>query len=100
MEYIRHYLFGQAKKGTTAPAVEASRLFNVLGVDEVTGRDSHAHVTLDATSRERPADVLRCRAHEIHFGAAGSGIGWVALDVGIVCLQAESHRSKAAKENN
>ena len=49
-------------------------------------------------NRERPADVLLCRAHDIRTGAQGSGNGRVALDVGIVNPQAASHMGSAAQE--
>jgi hypothetical protein len=46
--------------------------------------------------RERPADVLLCRAQDVRVGAAGgSAVGRVALDVGIVCPQAGVHLDNA-----
>ena len=71
--------------------MEAAGVFNVLGVDEATRRESHA--TLAATRKDRPAEGVVCRAREIHSGAVGSDNGRVALDVSNVCPQASSHNS-------
>ena len=46
----------------------------------------------------RPADVLLCRAQDIHTGVGPAGVGKVALDVGIVCPQAAGHLDNAARE--
>ena len=48
--------------------------------------------------RERPADVLLTGARNVRTGAAGVVSGKIALDVGIVCPQAQSHLSDAAGE--
>jgi len=48
--------------------------------------------------RERPADVLLIQACDVRIGTAGRVDGRVALDVGIVCPQAVSHRGISARE--
>ena len=48
-------------------------------------------------TRERPADVLLCRAQDSIVGTGG-GAGRVALDIGIICPQATCHLANAAEE--
>ncbi len=82
---VRDDIYTQAKRAHTAPQLEASGITRLLGLDG--GGDT----------RERPADVLLCRAQDIGTGG-GSGAGRVALDVGIVCPQAASHPCAASRE--
>eukprot|EP00973_Karenia_brevis_P092086 12410686-Karenia_brevis.AAC.1 len=49
--------------------------------------------------RRRPADVLLCRACDVETEVAGAGNGRVALDVGVVCPQAQGHMVAAASES-
>ena len=54
----------------------------------------------DAGDRNvRPADVLLCRAQDVHTGVGPAGAGKVALDVGIICPQAAGHLADAAGES-
>ena len=49
--------------------------------------------------RRRPADILICSAQDVWTGDRGhSGDAKVALDVGIVCPQAQSHLIEASVE--
>ena len=57
----------------------------LLGLDAATG------------TRERPADVLLCRAQDINTGG-GAAVGRVALDIRIICPQAAGHLDRAAGE--
>ena len=87
---IRDDIYAQAKRGNTAPVLEAGGIMNVLGRPGDTG---------PGVSRERPADVLLCRAQDIRVGRGNGGAaGRVALDVGVVCSQAASHLGAAARE--
>ena len=82
----RDNLYQQGKRAHTIPQLEATGVLPLLGLNA--GRDT----------RERPADVLLCRAQDIVTGAGGGGAGHVALDIGIVCLQAACHLGNAARE--
>ena len=76
----------QFKRAHTVPQLEASGVSRLLGLN--TGDDT----------RERPADVLLCRAQDVVTGSGGSGASRVALDIGIVCPQAAGHLATAAQE--
>ena len=80
---IRDDIYIHAKKAHTLPRLEACGVTRLLGLEG--GVDG----------RERPADVLLCRAQDIRTGV-GEGAGKVALDVGIVCPQAAGHLGDAA----
>ena len=67
------------------PQLEASGVMRLLGLQ------------VGAETRDRPADVLLCRAQDIQVGA-GNNVSRVALDIGIVCPQAASHLGAAAAE--
>ena len=82
---VRDDIYSQAKRAHAAPQLEASGVLRLLGLE------------VGADTRERPADVLLCRAQDIGTGM-GSGAGRVALDVGIVCPQAAGHLGVAATE--
>ena len=75
---VRDAVYMQAKRAHTAPQLEATGVAGLLGIE--VGRDS----------RERPADVLLGRAQDTITGGAAAA-GRVALDIGIVCLQAAGH---------
>ena len=45
-----------------------------------------------------PADVLLCRAQDVHTGVGPGGAGKVALDVGIICPQAACHLGNTVEE--
>ena len=68
---IRDAIYSQARRARTAPQLEASGVARLLGLDA------------SSDTRERPADVLLCRAQDITRG--GAGAGRLALDIGIVC---------------
>ena len=76
------------------PVLEANGVLNLLGVE---GRGGAGHG--GSSGRERPADVLLCRAQDVHTGNGQRGNGRVALDVGIVCPQVACHISNAAGES-
>eukprot|EP00973_Karenia_brevis_P063324 8802677-Karenia_brevis.AAC.1 len=65
----------------------------MLGVEDHRGAGQG-----EGGGRERPADVLLCRAHDVRTGNGQRGNGRVALDVGIVCPQAACHLPNAAEE--
>ena len=68
-------------------------VLNVLGMP---GQEGEGGASGIARSRERPADVLLCRAQDVRVGAAGgAAAGRVALDVGVVCPQAAVHLDSA-----
>ena len=76
-----------------APVLEAGGILGTLGLPADSAPGSRVN-----GNRERPADVLLCRAQDIQTGAAGQGNGRVALDVGVVCPQAAGHIGVAASE--
>ena len=55
----------------------------------------HRSLKLQGGTRERPADVLLCRAQDVSAGGV-PGAGKVALGVGIVCPRAAGHLGVAA----
>jgi len=83
---VRGDLYLHAKKGHTAPRLEACGVSRLLGLQD------------DADGRVRPADVLLCRAQDIQTGMGPGGAGKVALDVGIICPQAAGHLDNTAGE--
>jgi len=82
---VRDDVYAQAKRSHLAPQLEAMGVSSLLGLEQA--RDT----------RERPADVLLCRAQDIIVGTGG-GAGRVALDIGIICPQAACHLENAARE--
>ena len=68
-----------------APQLEVSGVCGLMGLQE------------NGDTRQRPADVLLCRAQDIRTGV-GSGSGRVALDIGIICPQAACHLDAASRE--
>ena len=52
---------------------------------------------MESEAAVRPADVLLCRAQDVQAGQWSNGRR-VALDIGIVCLQAASHLGAASGE--
>ena len=90
---VRNRLYIYARGAGAVPVLEAADVLNVLGIPGMegdgVGEDS-------GRSRERPADVLLCRARDVRVGAAeGSAAGRVAMDVVIVCPQAAVHLENA-----
>eukprot|EP00973_Karenia_brevis_P031395 4331302-Karenia_brevis.AAC.1 len=83
---VRNDLHVHSKRGAVNPVLEAGGVLDSLGLQE------------DRPNRERPADVLLCRAQDVQTGTGGMGNAKVALDVGIVCPQATSHLGDAASE--
>ena len=76
---IRNRLYIHAKGAGAVPVLEAADVLNVLGVP---GQEGEGGAGGTARSRERPADVLLCRAQDVRVGAAGgAAAGRVALDV-------------------
>ena len=59
----RDNIYLHSKRAQTQPQLEAAGVTGLLGLDA--GRDT----------RERPADVLLCRAQDINTGA-GAGADW------------------------
>eukprot|EP00973_Karenia_brevis_P077768 10806529-Karenia_brevis.AAC.1 len=57
---VRNDLYAQSKRGNTGPVLEASGVLNMLGVGDHRGAGQG-----EGGGRERPADVLLCRAHDI-----------------------------------
>ena len=85
----RNRLYIHARGAGTVPFLEAADVLNVLGIPGVEGKGVAGGNT---RSRERPADVLLCRAQDVSVGGAGgAAVGRVALDIGIVCPQAAVH---------
>ena len=74
-----------ARRAHTAPRLEAVGVTRLLGLQD------------QGDGQIRPADVLLCRAQDVHTGV-GTGAGRVALDVGIICQQAGGHLTAAANE--
>ena len=74
---VRNDLFTQSKRGNMGPVLEANGVLNTLGVED-RGAASHG----GSSGRERPADVLSCRAQDVRTGNGQRGNGRVALDVG------------------
>ena len=79
---VRDDVYSHAKRAHTAPQLEATGVERLLGLEGGQG------------TRERPADVLLCRAQDINLGRGGTA-GRVALDVGIVSPQAAGHLGSA-----
>eukprot|EP00973_Karenia_brevis_P004740 651340-Karenia_brevis.AAC.1 len=73
-----------------APISEAKGVLNAIRVPAGRGGQDDCR---------RPADVLLCRACDVETGVAGVGNGRVALDVGVVCPQAQGHMAAAAAES-
>jgi hypothetical protein len=89
----RNRLYIHARGAGAVPVLEAADVLNVLGIPGAEGAGVGGGT---ARSRERPADVLLCRAQDVRVGAAGgTAVGRVALDVGIVCPQAAVHLDNA-----
>jgi hypothetical protein len=82
----RNNVYVQSKRAHAVPHLEVSGVDRLLGIE------------VGSDTRERPADVLLCRAHDVALGAGGVGSSRVALDIGIVCPQAACHRGIAARE--
>ena len=82
---VRDDVYAHARRGQTMPRLEACGVMRLLGYEG--DRE---------TGRERPADVLLCRAQDIRTGVGHNGR--VALDVGIICPQAAGHLADAASE--
>ena len=83
----RDTLYKQTKAGGFAPELEKGGLFR----EAQAGQEREDDDGRDA--RRRPADVLVCRAHDFR-SARGRGVDGatrVALDVGIICPQAQDH---------
>ena len=83
---VRDDLYIHARRAHTAPVLEACGVSRLLGLEDA------------ADGRVRPADVLLCRAQDIHTGVGPGGAGKVALDVGIICPQAAGHLDNTAGE--
>ena len=75
---IRKRLYIHAKGAGAVPVLEAADVLNVLGIPEQEGDGGAGGI---ARSRERSADVLLCRAHDVRVGAAGGqrldGLHWM-----------------------
>ena len=80
---VRDAIYAHAKRAHTAPRLEACGVTRLLGLQDERDRQI------------RPADVLLCRAQDIHSGVGGSN-GKLALDVGIICPQAAAHLGNTA----
>ena len=80
---VRDAIYIHAARAHTAPRLEACGVSRLLGLDDASDRNV------------RPADVLLCRAQDVHTGVGGAGAGKVALDVGIICPQAAGHLADA-----
>ena len=65
--YVMIYLPSR-KRGNMGPVLEASGVLNTLGVED-RGGASHGC----SGGRERPADVLLCRAQDVHTGNGQRG---------------------------
>ena len=85
--HVRDALHSHSKRAHTVPRLEACGVSRLLGLQD------------DTDGQVRPADVLLCRAQDIHTGVGPAGAGKVALDVGIICPQAMSHLDNAARES-
>ena len=83
---VRDDVYMQSKKAYAAPQLEASGVTRPLGIE------------VGADTRERPADVLLCRAQDVVTSLGDGRDSRLALDVGIVCPQAASHLGVAAGE--
>jgi hypothetical protein len=83
---VRDDVYTQSKRAHAVPQLEASGVVRLLGLE------------VGSDTRERPADVLLCRAQDVVAGSAGAGSSRVALDIGIVCPQAACHLGVAAGE--
>jgi hypothetical protein len=83
---VRDDIYGHSKRAHAAPQLEASGVCRLLGLD------------VGGDTRERPADVLLCRAQDVVVGVPGGGSSRVALDIGIVCPQAACHLGAASGE--
>ena len=86
---IRNGIYVNSGRGSLQPVLEAKGVLSVLRVAE-TG--------VGQGDRRRPADVLLCRACDVQTGSRGRGNPKVALEVGVVCPQAQGHMPVAAAE--
>ena len=93
---VRNRLHRQSKLANFGSQLEKGGIERVLNLGEggSDGREADR-----GRGRERPADVLLVRAGDVRTGAEGRVDGRVALDVGIVCPQAGSHRATAARRS-
>ena len=81
---IKNRLYIHARGAGTVPVLEAADVLNVLGIPGVEGEGVGVGNT---RSRERPADVLLCRAQDVRVGVAGgAAVGrvgcWDCLSAG------------------
>jgi len=83
---VRNDVYMYSKRAHAVPQLEAS------GVDRLLG------LAVGPDTRERPADVLLCRAQDVVVGSTVGGTSRVALDIGIVCPQAACQLGVAARE--
>ena len=84
---VRDDIYIHARRAHAAPRLEACGVSRLLGLDDA------------GDQNVRPADVLLCRAQDVHTGVGPAGAGKVALDVGIICPQAAGHLANAAGES-
>ena len=83
----RDTVYEQAQAANVAPVLKAPGVLSGFPI-----ADEGAAGGQDGDRRRRTADVLVCRAQDIRTGAGGArGRAKVALDMGIVCLQAPGH---------
>ena len=66
------YIYMHSKRTQTQPHLEAAGVTGLLRLDA--SRDT----------RERPADVLLCRAQNVNTGV-GAGASRIASEIGIIC---------------
>ena len=85
---VRDDIYAQAKRGNTAPVLEAGGIMHVLGRPGEMGA---------GVSRERPADVLLCRAQDIRVGRGNGGALYISTGVHCISarlpLTADGHRA-------
>ena len=95
---VRNRVYTHSKNAGAIPVLEAAGVLDVLAIQDShgIGREAANHA---GHNRERPADVLLCRAQDIRVGSGGgAAVGRVALDIGIVCPQAAVHLSAAQSQ--
>ena len=80
------------------PILEARGVLAVLGVEDRQSGAVVLGVGNGDNNRERPADVLLCRAQDVRTGDGRRDHGRIALDVGITCPQAAYNVAEAATE--
>ena len=99
---LRDRIYKQAQLGGIRPKLEAAHLLVEDGrgtVDDGGGGSQGARGDGGEDAGRRPADVLICGAQDIWTGSRGhSGEAKVALDVGVVCPEAQGHLGEAAAE--